>query len=375
VPRLEEPPLQVIAALQAGREAGFDEGRAADFFAALGVPMAKSVAVPDARRVAAAVGEVGAPVVLKILSADIPHKTEAGGVALGIPDGLHYGGDSRCQRGHSACGGPCIGFVGPAPDLCNGLDDDCNGTIDDGLTQPCSTACGTGTEECRAGKWVFCTAPKPEAEVCDGKDNDCNGQIDDSFPEKGRSCTDSTKKGECQKGTYTICKDAKLVCTSNVNPAPIEICDNGKDDNCDGQIDEVFPKKGLACTVAGKEGACAEGIFTACQNGVAVCTQLQEPEPQERCDDGIDNDCNGKVDADDTACPCKPGAKGTCYTGAAGTAGKGLCKDGERTCLLSGRWGPCEGQIIPKAEECNNQDDDCDGQVDEDFVGKGGSST
>lgn len=87
VPRLEEPALQAIAALQTGREAGFDERRAADFFAALGVPMAKSVAVPDARRVAAAVGEVGAPVVLKILSADIPHKTEAGGVALGIPDG------------------------------------------------------------------------------------------------------------------------------------------------------------------------------------------------------------------------------------------------------------------------------------------------
>jgi acyl-CoA synthetase (NDP forming) len=87
VPRLEEPSLQAIAALQAGREAGFDERRAADFFAALGVPMVKAVAVPDTRRVAAAVGEVGAPVVLKILSADIPHKTEAGGVALGIPDG------------------------------------------------------------------------------------------------------------------------------------------------------------------------------------------------------------------------------------------------------------------------------------------------
>ena len=87
VPRLEEPSLQAVAALQAGREVGFDERRAADFFAALGVPMVKAVAVSDARRIAAAVGEVGAPVVLKILSADIPHKTEAEGVALGIPDG------------------------------------------------------------------------------------------------------------------------------------------------------------------------------------------------------------------------------------------------------------------------------------------------
>lgn len=87
VPRLGEPAIDAIAALEAGRASGFDERRAADFFATLGVPMAKSVVVPDVRRVAAAVGEVGVPVVLKILSVDIPHKTEAGGVALGIPDG------------------------------------------------------------------------------------------------------------------------------------------------------------------------------------------------------------------------------------------------------------------------------------------------
>lgn len=87
VPRLAEPSIDALAALEAGRASGFDERRASDLFAALGVPMAMAVAVPDARRVAAAVGEVGAPVVLKILSADIPHKTEAGGVALGIPDG------------------------------------------------------------------------------------------------------------------------------------------------------------------------------------------------------------------------------------------------------------------------------------------------
>jgi len=86
-PKLAEPSAAAREALEAGRAAGFDERRATALFAALGVPVAKSASVPDARRVASAVDQVGAPVVLKILSADIAHKTEAGGVALGLPDG------------------------------------------------------------------------------------------------------------------------------------------------------------------------------------------------------------------------------------------------------------------------------------------------
>ena len=89
VPELPEPTAAAREALADGRRAGFDERRAAALFAALGVPMAKAMAVPDARRVAAAVDEIGGPVALKILSADIAHKTEAGGVALGLPDGQH----------------------------------------------------------------------------------------------------------------------------------------------------------------------------------------------------------------------------------------------------------------------------------------------
>jgi acyl-CoA synthetase (NDP forming) len=86
-PALAEPSPAALEALQAGRAGGFDEQRATALFAALGVPVARSATVPDARRVASAVDEIGAPVALKILSADIAHKTEAGGVALGLPDG------------------------------------------------------------------------------------------------------------------------------------------------------------------------------------------------------------------------------------------------------------------------------------------------
>lgn len=87
VPELAAPSKAATEALAAGKVSGFDERRAVDLFSALGVPMAKSMVVSDARKVPAAVDGIGAPVALKILSADIAHKTEAGGVALGLPDG------------------------------------------------------------------------------------------------------------------------------------------------------------------------------------------------------------------------------------------------------------------------------------------------
>ena len=87
LPPLGAPSQASVDAFLAGRVSGFDERRAADLFSALGVPVAKAMAVPDAKRIAAVVAELGPPVALKILSPDIAHKTEAGGVALGLPDG------------------------------------------------------------------------------------------------------------------------------------------------------------------------------------------------------------------------------------------------------------------------------------------------
>ena len=66
----------------------------------------------------------------------------------------------------------------PADELCNGVDDDGDGTIDLQLRQ-CETPCGIGAEMCIAGEWLSCSARKPSDEVCDYEDNDCDGRVDE----------------------------------------------------------------------------------------------------------------------------------------------------------------------------------------------------
>lgn len=54
-----------------------------------------------------------------------------------------------------------------------------------------------------------------------------------------------------------------------------------------------------------------------------------------------------------------------CYLGPTSTQNQGICQDGIQTCDASGRWGPCLGSVLPKTEQCNGQDDDCNGWIDD----------
>ncbi len=95
--------------------------------------------------------------------------------------------DLTCGQGACLTTAPaCVGGVPqqciplePGVESCNGIDDDCDGVTDEDLQRPCSTACGEGVETCTAGAWGGCDAPQPQAEVCDVLDQNCDGLLDE----------------------------------------------------------------------------------------------------------------------------------------------------------------------------------------------------
>jgi hypothetical protein len=148
-------------------------------------------------------------------------------------------------------------------EACNSRDDDCDGSVDEDFGG--ATSCGVGAcrrtvSSCAGGVPGACVPGTPLPEVCNGLDDDCNGLVDDGL--SALVCG----VGRCERVVPACLDGAPQACVPG--PVAAETC-NGVDDDCDGTIDE-----GVCLPTGPANDACAGAIVLTGATGTRTTDTL-----------------------------------------------------------------------------------------------------
>jgi hypothetical protein len=300
--------------------------------------------------------------------------------SLGGIDCVVDGAEGQCATGITVCDEgslSCVATRMPNAELCNGLDDDCDGIVDDqtsdelgGCTIDAAQGlCAQGVELCTDGELVCSPTSAPSAEQCNGLDDDCDGQTDEDIEVSGMPCT-TRYEGPCAAGTYQcgvgVSGRQELLCVPTIEPGVnLETC-NDTDDDCDGSTDEGL---GLGVPCDRGMGACfVQGVTACTESGQIDCAAEAGSAGAEICNGvgspDLDEDCDGRFNEHTSSEP------GSC------SEGVGACaRDGRFVCTesISGDFAlVCDAiAAVGQPEICNGVSDDCDDSIDEDIAAVG----